>query len=189
MMRSRIDDFDFETKTVLVREKKRSRTRATTYRRVDLADSLIDVLTAWFEVHPGGQFSFCMPPLNGGIPSELTRDQARVQFNRTVRKSKWENVRGYHVLRHSFASNLASKGADQRIIDEFRPKQCDFGIAIFCHRSSETLSSCLNRSHSKQTLNFVGITSLRTLPTDNGDHNERGNRLRRSIGCLSPIHR
>ena len=125
MMRSRIDDFDFETKTVLVREKKRSRTRATTYRRVDLADSLIDVLTAWFEVHPGGQFSFCMPPFNGGTPTELTRDQARVQFNRTVRKSKWENVRGYHVLRHSFASNLASKGADQRIIDEFMGHQTE----------------------------------------------------------------
>ncbi len=125
MMRSRIDDFDFESRTVLVREKKRSRTRATTYRRVDLADSLIKVIQDWFGNHPGGQFAFCMPPTNGEVPKQLTRDQARVQFNRTVRKSKWQSVRGYHVLRHSFASNLASKGADQRIIDEFMGHQTE----------------------------------------------------------------
>lgn len=125
MMRARIDDFDFETGTVLVREKKRSRTRATTYRRVDLAGSLVSVLNNWFDNHPGGQFAFCMPPVNGRSPSELTRDKARIQFSRTVRKSKWQNVRGYHVLRHSFASNLASKGADQRIIDEFMGHQTE----------------------------------------------------------------
>ncbi len=125
MMRSRIDDFDFETRTVLVREKKRSRTRATTYRRVDLSESLIEVLQEWIACHPGGQYAFCMPPTNRGVPLQLTRDQARVQFNRTVQKSKWANVRGYHVLRHSFASNLASKGADQRIIDEFMGHQTE----------------------------------------------------------------
>jgi site-specific recombinase XerD len=27
-------------------------------------------------------------------------------------------VRGYHILRHSFVSAVASKGVDQRIIDE-----------------------------------------------------------------------
>ena len=125
MMRSRIDDFDFDTGTVLIREKKRSRTRATTYRRVDLANSLVKVLKSWFENHPGGQFAFCMPPMNGSTPSQLTRDQARSQFRRTVRKYKWEKVRGFHVLRHSFASNLASKGADQRIIDEFMGHQTE----------------------------------------------------------------
>ena len=117
MMRSQIDDFDFEFRSVLVREKKRSRKRAITYRRVDLAENLIEVLQQWFAVHPGGQFAFCMPPDEGTLPMGLTCDQARTQFNKTFRNSKWEKVRGFHVLRHSFASNLASKGVDQRIID------------------------------------------------------------------------
>lgn len=117
MIRAQIDDFDFESRSVLVREKKRSRSKATTFRRIDMNQTLIDVMQDWFENHPGGQFAFCMQPENGMVPVQLTRDQARDQFKRTFRKSKWEKVRGFHVLRHSFASNLASKGVDQRVID------------------------------------------------------------------------
>ena len=117
MMRSLIDDFDFDSKSVLIREKKHSRSKATTFRRVDMNSNLIQVMKNWFSNHPGGQFSFCMPPQTNQAPKQLTRDQARDQFDRTFQKSKWENVRGYHVLRHSFASNLASKGVDQRVID------------------------------------------------------------------------
>jgi integrase len=40
-------------------------------------------------------------------------------------KSKWKVLRGYHVLRHSFASNLAAAGIDQRIIDEFMGHQTE----------------------------------------------------------------
>jgi site-specific recombinase XerD len=34
-------------------------------------------------------------------------------------------LRGWHVLRHSFASNLAAKGVDQRFIDEFLGHQTE----------------------------------------------------------------
>jgi integrase len=49
----------------------------------------------------------------------LTRDEAHDHFKRTFRGSKWERLRGWHVFRHSFISLLASKGVDQRIIDDF----------------------------------------------------------------------
>src|SRR5262249_20682996 len=49
----------------------------------------------------------------------LTRDEAHDHLKRTVKGSKWEVLRGWHVFRHSFCSILAMKGCDQRVIDEF----------------------------------------------------------------------
>ena len=48
----------------------------------------------------------------------VTADEAHDHFKRTVADSKWQVLRGYHVLRHSFISALASEGVDQRVIDE-----------------------------------------------------------------------
>ena len=47
----------------------------------------------------------------------LTRDEVHHHFQRTVAGSKWEVMRGWHMLRHSFISNCAAKGVDQRLID------------------------------------------------------------------------
>jgi len=49
----------------------------------------------------------------------LTKDEAHDHFKRTMAGSKWEVLRGYHVLRHSFISACASTGVDQRLIDEW----------------------------------------------------------------------
>jgi hypothetical protein len=39
-------------------------------------------------------------------------------FKWIFRNSKWKVLRGYHVFRHSLASNLAREGIDQRTIDD-----------------------------------------------------------------------
>jgi integrase len=49
----------------------------------------------------------------------LTRDEAHDHLRRTLAGSKWEVLRGFHVLRHSFISLCASRGVDQRLIDEW----------------------------------------------------------------------
>lgn len=49
--------------------------------------------------------------------SALSKQEAHDHFKRTLKGSKWERVRGWHVLRHSMASNCAAKGCDQRLID------------------------------------------------------------------------
>lgn len=49
----------------------------------------------------------------------LTVDEAHDHFRRTLAGSKWEVVRGWHVLRHSFISCCAAAGVDQRLIDEW----------------------------------------------------------------------
>jgi site-specific recombinase XerD len=39
-------------------------------------------------------------------------------FEYPLAGSKWKDLRGWHVYRHSYISCLACKGVDQRIIDE-----------------------------------------------------------------------
>jgi integrase len=51
--------------------------------------------------------------------SALTRNELHDHFGRVTAASKWDGMRGLHCLRHSFISACASKGVDQRLIDEW----------------------------------------------------------------------
>jgi len=120
MARSLLDDWDFENGRVTIREKKRDNTQSFTTREIDVHPRLAKVMTAWFNNHPGGQYTISQ---NGG---PLTVDQATDHFKRTVAgHKKWSKVRGFHTLRHSVASILASKGVDQRYIDRVLGHQTD----------------------------------------------------------------
>ncbi|MEM8671636.1 MAG: tyrosine-type recombinase/integrase [Planctomycetota bacterium] len=49
----------------------------------------------------------------------LTEDQASHHFRQVLLDSEWDVIKGWHCLRHSFISSCASKGIDQRMIDEW----------------------------------------------------------------------
>jgi integrase len=49
----------------------------------------------------------------------LTRDEVHDHFKRALKDTKWSRVRGFHVLRHSFISACASRGVDQRLLQEW----------------------------------------------------------------------
>jgi integrase len=122
LLRARVDDIDFTGGTVLIREKKRARSKRT-HRRVPLSPVLERVLRDWLGRLPGGQFLFChglkvpRSKKRRTAVGPLTRDEANDHFKRTVAGSKWEVLRGWHLFRHSFASNCAAAGTDQRLID------------------------------------------------------------------------
>lgn len=117
LVRLQVDDVDFQGKTVLIHERKRVKGQRTT-RRVPLTPFLETVLKDWLvREHRGGQHLFFDHEDGKAVP--ITVDDAGWQFVLSVRGSKWSVLRGWHVLRHSFVSNLAAKGVDQRFIDEF----------------------------------------------------------------------
>jgi integrase len=113
-LRTRIDDFDFGSATVQIREKKKSRQLAMTYRRVDMTNLLASTMRDWFDDHRGGQFA-----ITADGRDAISIHEAHDHFKRTLSNSKWSRLRGYHVLRHSFCSNMCAAGVDQRIIDGF----------------------------------------------------------------------
>ncbi len=47
----------------------------------------------------------------------LTPNEAHDHLERTLAKSEWNTVRGWHTFRHSFISACASKGVDQRLVE------------------------------------------------------------------------
>ena len=95
-----------------IREKKRDKRKLTT-RSVPLTPFLKEVLADWMQKRARGKTLFCK--MDG---KEITPREAHNYFQRGLRVSKCEVLKGWHVLRHSFISALASRGIDQRIIDD-----------------------------------------------------------------------
>jgi integrase len=49
----------------------------------------------------------------------LTRNEVHDHLRRVLAGTKWEHLRGLHTLRHSFVSACASRGIDQRLVQEW----------------------------------------------------------------------
>jgi integrase len=76
-------------------------------------------------VHPGGQYLFAQSAevshskTKRTGPTPVTTDEAHDHFKRSLSGGKWAVLRGYHIFRHSFISLCATRGVDQRFIDEW----------------------------------------------------------------------
>ncbi|MHB1426789.1 MAG: tyrosine-type recombinase/integrase [Gemmataceae bacterium] len=123
MLRALATDVDLAGGRVILREKKRVKGRRST-RTAPVTPKLADALRDWLAVRPESPYLFCQAQrvtrskTKREGPTAVTKDEAHDHFKRTIAESKWQVLRGYHVLRHSFISALASQGVDQRVIDE-----------------------------------------------------------------------
>ena len=55
-------------------------------------------------------------PKGGRVGQEELRNRLYEQFRKLVRGTKWDVMKGWHVLRHSFISICAAAGVDQRVL-------------------------------------------------------------------------
>lgn len=113
ILRSQIQDWDFEKKVVVIREKKRNKEKEFTFRDVYLSDQLVEVMRGWVSNNKQNHlvFSENNKPLSKSTVAHVFSKKC------FFKKSKWTVLRGWHIFRHSMASNMACKGIDPRQID------------------------------------------------------------------------
>lgn len=149
LCRARVVDLDFEAATILIQERKRSRAKRTT-RRIPLARSVNSLLASWVEKKPPGPFLFpedhrCLRTRKSQQDEgTVTPDEASHHLVQTLSDSKWSVIRGWHVFRHSFISNCASKGVDQRFIDQWVGHQTDEQRLRYRHLFPELQAKAIN---------------------------------------------
>ena len=140
LLRSEIDDFNFENNTVHFREKKKSRSKSVTFRSVPMSNDLRKTIETWLQSHPGGQLTFAHEDGRG-----ISVNSASHHFEQTFKNSDWKVLRGYHVFRHSFCSNCASAGIDQRLINEWVGHQTEEMVKRYRHLFPEKQQQAINQ--------------------------------------------
>lgn len=125
LCRSLREDIDFEGRSILMREKKRQKGKET-FRHIPLSSSLADVLSEWLNVSTVSAYTF---PAEHQVSrcrnrnrrendcESVSPDEATDHLEKTIRGTRWQKIRGWHIFRHSFISNCASQRVDQRMID------------------------------------------------------------------------
>lgn len=119
-LRCRIEDFDFESGLLKIREKKRDKGNRT-FRHVPISALLAQAMKEWLANHPGGQLVFCEKP-----NEKPSLNMTNHHFHWALEESDWlDKLAGWHIFRHSFASICARKRVDQRMIDQWMGHQTE----------------------------------------------------------------
>ena len=109
------------------------------FRQVQLNSRLEKIMQEWFAQHTGG-----CPTICSETDHPLTRDAAHYHFSKTLEGSKWSVVRGFHVLRHSFASICAMRGVAEGIIDSWLGHQTEEMRARYRHLYPEQIQAAMS---------------------------------------------
>ena len=139
-------DIDFDHGYITATSRKQSRQKTFTKRQIDLHPELKAHLVDWQRQRAKGQLVFSE---NRGTEPILPNRANRL-FWQPMRKTDWvlRGKRnwfkiGFHTYRHSFASNLAACGIDQRIIDEFMGHQTEEMRRRYRHLFPQTKRSAI----------------------------------------------
>ncbi len=138
IVRALTSDLDLAGGIMTIREKKRDKRKHTT-RRVPLSPFLKSVLEEWIANRASGKTLFCRA--KGEV---ITPHEAHNYLRRVLRLSKWNVLRGWHVFRHSLISAMASKGIDQRVIDDMVGHSTDEQRRRYRHLYPDVTQQAIN---------------------------------------------
>lgn len=130
LCRSLVSDIDLTASIFTIRERKRSRSHRTT-RTVPMCKAVIRAIKRWLAEKPECRFLFpedhraLKLRTADGEKGSLKPFEATNFLRGVLSGSDWDPVKGWHVFRHSFISNCASRGIDQRFIDSWVGHQTD----------------------------------------------------------------
>jgi len=123
-------DVDLPSRVIQIRERKRARAR-NTHRSIPISGTLATVLREWLDTKEKSRWLFPedhrVTALRRKQNDEgcVTPYEAGYHLRQVLSGSKWEPLHGWHTFRHSFISNCASSGVDQRFIDQWVGHQTD----------------------------------------------------------------
>jgi len=153
VLRLRWAEVNLTHEYLTARSRKQSRSKDEVTRLIELHPDLKVHLAARQQQCRKGEFVICRP----GDWRPFTPTQANKMFWQPLRgtdwcldgKKNWFKI-GFHTYRHSFASNLAAAGVDQRVIDEFMGHTTDDMRKRYRHLFPR------NRRRAIDSLNFGG---------------------------------
>ena len=148
--RARTSDADLGSSTILIREKKKSQSRRTS-RRVPISEPFRKVLEHWITEKRESPWLF---PADHRVARKrrsrqdedaVSADEASYHLDAALSKTKWQVLRGWHIFRHSFCSNCATAGIDQRMIDAWMGHQTDEMRKRYRHLFPDAQHAVLNK--------------------------------------------
>jgi integrase len=120
--------------------RQRDHTKRTTFRRVNIHPRLAEIMKAWLANHPGGKYTICVQP-----NTPIAFDEALQTFEKAVAGSKWTKLRGWHVLRHSFASICAMRGLRESTISKWMGHETEAMKQRYRHLFPEAMQEEMGR--------------------------------------------
>ena len=111
-------DVDFERNILQVSSQKQSQKRDVK-RNIEMHKEVVSVLRSQRMKTGNSRFVFI-----NALGNQIKEDTLNEVFVRLTHGTKFEGI-GFHVFRHSLASNLAASGVDQRVIDSILGHQTE----------------------------------------------------------------
>jgi integrase len=132
-------DVDLEKRYLYIRSYKQSKTRQETVRNIPIQDKLLPILLA--QKLKTGSKRWVFVCAKG---SNFTEDSLSKGLRKFIKRTKYEGL-GFHVFRHSLASNLAAQGVDQRIIDKILGHQTEAMKQRYQHLFPEQMEMAMKK--------------------------------------------
>ncbi|MFC2083877.1 tyrosine-type recombinase/integrase [Bacteroidota bacterium] len=136
-------DIDFSNKTIRITNKNGFTTKNKKERQIPMNNTVLELLSS--KIRSKKIFSLKDEYIFSKLPGiRYNVDYISKTFKKAVRKAKLDDRIHLHSLRHSFCSNLVSKGVSLYVVKELAGHESITTTQIYAHLQKETLEKAVN---------------------------------------------